>query len=155
MMRPIAQAPDWVLKYLDKTVPWIPHGADPHRKTLCCHGFICLSRDAVLIFCNKRNHVSPDKYKGKTRVNTGFIIKRFPRPGRTPIIRYRMKISRAMKLQRPLIEAFHSYSDLSFITGHRLFAWRERERDQWRIAPLSDDEWMLATAVMYFLEKWP
>lgn len=154
-MRPIAQAPDWVLKYLDKTAPWVPHSADPRRKRLCCHGFICLSRDAALIFCNNRKHVSPDRYKGKKRVNTGFIIKRFPRPGRTPIIRYRMRISRAMKLRRPLTETFHSYSDLNFMAHGRLFLALDRERDYWKIAPLSDDEWMLATAVMYFLEKWP
>jgi hypothetical protein len=149
-VRPIDKAPQWVQDYLLKDQPLRPHPTP----RFCCQGFVRLSCNAVLVFCNNRQHVTADKYRGLTRIQTGFVLKRFPRPGWSPVIKYRMRFSRALKARRPLIDHYANHSPLRAMG--RNAGWPHNvERSDFKAAPLTDEEWMLATAVMYFLEKWP
>ena len=121
-MRPIEKAPSYV------------------RNRMCsrCKGWIRLSRNAILIVCNTA-HIAKDG--GGRRLNRGMIVKIFG--GGSEVKEYTMKFSRARRLLRPRID--QPWPIFSWVT-------RSQEQANYDSYRLTDAEWMIATAIMYYLE---
>jgi hypothetical protein len=131
-VQPINKLPGWAARHLRETCPtWAP--------PICCSGWVPLSKDAILVLCNYRDHTPRDIYKGHKVKRTGFILKTF---GHTPI-QYPMKLSRALKGRRPYLPVTMNRAPIGagwYLLDHKTL---------WARYRLTDEEWSYAYALMY------
>lgn len=120
------------------------------QNTACpkCVGWISLSCKAVMILCASSDHIPVDGRGRSRRLIRGRILKKFPKPGRPVVVFYDLKWKRALRVRRPLL--WYITSDLRSYEEYGFFYAPEATR--FKKYPLTDREWMLATAILYYLE---
>jgi hypothetical protein len=107
-----------------------------------CIGWVRLSRSSLLLLCRSGDHLPRDGRSGSRRGLRGRIYKKF----QGDVRHYDLKKWRAKKLQRPLVDYWYRRR-----LDHGSYAW-PTERQDFKLHPLTEREWMLATALLYFLE---
>ena len=119
----------------------------------CCKGWIRLSRNAILVICSHRDHVPRERGVGRG-APTGFILKNFPRyfnkrKQTYAVKRYNMRFTRALQGKRPKLHDDHRSKYNRVVFWFSGFV-RDEHIDyaEW---PLTVREWILASAIMYFL----
>lgn len=134
---------------MEKAPRWIY--THSHRSTFaCCQGWLRLGRSSVLIFCKNDLHVPRERGIGKG-TPTAFILKRFDRRylgDYQKVVRYNMRYRRALEGRKPKIDLEHRTMD--GYAGWGGYRYVPMEFD-YKKHPLTDEEWMYATALMYFL----